>query len=478
MSAKRQIRAFKNSPTSLTSLPPELLIEILKASDWRDVLQVRKTCITLNQITRAKSLWQYFLGGQSEKHAVPWSALEKPAEHYSASEIEWIFLRWKSVEISLRKDSCSPLREHRIRLPSSVDTAHFLTGGRWILVLTETGAVYYCDLEATKIKPTLLIPCPFNAPGTIDSLMSVDESRDTALLSFNIAIFTEDWKKAEASIRSQIAVYRVTLVLDSQHNSTGFAVTCLSTFHPGHLRATVISIELRGPHIARLIRPDPPLELLNYIEVFDWKLLNGSESKMTTKRNIICHADIRSLRLLPDSRIMVYNGVCVLMLDLLKFSESTHPPELPQPDATFPSLWSMVAITQDIMFSSVFTHSDKPHIIFYIAGAIMGVTWASGNSTLPKIEVLPLSIRPTFETLRQSPEFSYHMGTTWSRRRRKLVFIRFNWPGEALDSESGVTYCDMKNSWGSSLLPMEVASGRLAYRSNSFLHVAQLGSLT
>lgn len=244
----------------------------------------------------------------AEAHALPWGGLEKPPELYAAEELEHLFLRCKNVEVSLHQDTCSPLREVTLTLPSRIEDIHLLRSGRWALLRTRDGVIHYCDLEAPKIIPVLLIPSPFKSAKWICGVMAVDESRDAALLSFSVATFTEvvdlDWRNAKEDLRPRIDVYRVTLALDPRDDDNCFDIVSLSTFRPGYLDAIVTSIEVHGPHLARVICPNPILHQHDYIDVFDWAQFDQSEKPV--RRYIVSEDKIVSFANIPVIKCLMF----------------------------------------------------------------------------------------------------------------------------------------------------------------------------
>lgn len=157
-------------------------------------------------------------------------------------------MRWKKVERAWLKNT-SDLKQTWLTPPDALNQIYLLRGGRWLLCCDCYGEVSYCDLDAGHPELLPLIP----APDTPDRssrivLMSVDEDWTSPILSFNVAIcstpcFTQD--------RTQINIWRATLVLDDQRQSLG-----LRAEHLFHLPISPIlmtpceSISLLGSYIA------------------------------------------------------------------------------------------------------------------------------------------------------------------------------------------------------------------------------------
>ncbi|KAF9479318.1 hypothetical protein BDN70DRAFT_786505, partial [Pholiota conissans] len=83
-------------------LPLELLSEILKYAEWKDILRIRQTCRWLNNASRARDIWDSIfrrLVLTCLENKVEPPHLECPPETYASSELEYVVLRWTSAQL-------------------------------------------------------------------------------------------------------------------------------------------------------------------------------------------------------------------------------------------------------------------------------------------------------------------------------------------------------------------------------------------
>ncbi|KAF9479316.1 hypothetical protein BDN70DRAFT_696960 [Pholiota conissans] len=180
-----------STPTTITDLPLELLAEILKNVEWRDILRIRQACWWLNHASKARDTWvQVFsrLVWSSFENNLEPPRLERPIEMHTSSELEYIVLRWESAQLGFLRPG-SLARERLISTPKSHEM-HLVEGGRWLLVIEScTASVTYFDLEASIVTGRMLIPPVFSEGGLWASiLMSVEMDYSSPTLSFKLAL--------------------------------------------------------------------------------------------------------------------------------------------------------------------------------------------------------------------------------------------------------------------------------------------------
>ncbi|KAF9523419.1 hypothetical protein CPB83DRAFT_839727 [Crepidotus variabilis] len=330
-SRQQQLPVHKVFVPSLVSLPPELLIEMLKELGWRDVLTVRQTCRALDKVSRTKSVWKHFLDVQATEQAVPWGGLEKPVELYQAAEIERLVLRWQSVNASLDQEQRQPHHETRFDPLFPIQQIHLLRGGRWILLRDPEGGIHYCDLEAPEITASRLIPCPFEGETNIYSKMAVDETRDTPLLSFRIATFVEaidaTWMPEKKSLRPRIDLYQVDVILDSHKRAVALTSILTSTFRPGFVQAVLKSMDLFGPHVACLIRTKPRVP--DYVDVFNLERLNQQVDVAVKRNTLAIESPINPLGVLEVYPYFTARGVLEIKWIPETFASAVMPSPIP-----------------------------------------------------------------------------------------------------------------------------------------------------
>ncbi|KAF9559232.1 hypothetical protein CPC08DRAFT_528387 [Agrocybe pediades] len=146
---------------TITTLPIELLIEILKEVEISDVLCIRRTCKFLYEATTAKPLWINLLW-ECEHSSPGILTLEKPLGLYSSKEVEHIVLVWESTRIGWRTADGTPSRQRTIHLDQSsshdsrpqgsrfYEAVYLVPGGRWLLVLYARGGIAYYDLDSAQ----------------------------------------------------------------------------------------------------------------------------------------------------------------------------------------------------------------------------------------------------------------------------------------------------------------------------------------
>ncbi|KAF9552706.1 hypothetical protein CPC08DRAFT_646550, partial [Agrocybe pediades] len=86
---------------AITTLPLEILIEVLKSLNLPDLLRVRQVCRSLHRATTAKPIWIHHYR-KCEAMSPGTLTLEKPLDLYSSDELERVVLVWESTQIGLR----------------------------------------------------------------------------------------------------------------------------------------------------------------------------------------------------------------------------------------------------------------------------------------------------------------------------------------------------------------------------------------
>ncbi|TFK68357.1 hypothetical protein BDN72DRAFT_841926 [Pluteus cervinus] len=259
--------ATDDQPSS-QELPPEILAEIVKELPWNDViLHVRKTNRRLNGVSKSLPVWQTLItrGTKPRPDVASIIHLERPIESYTPAELERIFVRWKSADIGVGvrparaaatphigpvsnyeqlpwlderggfvmgfrpfefRDTTTPShipppiippsepRRHRRIYPNTVaQCLHLVEGGRWLLVGTYEGVLYYdLDAEWPGVAERSLIDQ--RTPSMIQRVpavsMGVDIDRSSPILKFNLALI---FSKAamEFEVPGRVEVWEVRL---------------------------------------------------------------------------------------------------------------------------------------------------------------------------------------------------------------------------------------------------------------------------
>jgi len=109
--------------------------------------------------------------------------LERPLDLYSAEEVERLALQWISADMGWSQ----PIRERSITRAGAM-FCHLVEGGRWLLVVTDTGSISYFDLEDVQVEERVLIPDQTSDGEKAKISMDVDIDRKESILTFNLGL--------------------------------------------------------------------------------------------------------------------------------------------------------------------------------------------------------------------------------------------------------------------------------------------------
>ena len=120
-----------------------------------------QTCKYLNVISKTREVWigQYH---QYVAQHVCTARLEESLYSYSAEELErWVLLR-RSADVGWISEDVKFTRKRQISLQDigmdHVGEVFLVPGGRWLLVGGLDGSVVACDIDASTLRVTPLIP--------------------------------------------------------------------------------------------------------------------------------------------------------------------------------------------------------------------------------------------------------------------------------------------------------------------------------
>jgi len=225
----------------------------------------------------------------------------KPIESYTSRELEHLFLRWKSVEMVWDASNCRLSRERTVLVNKPVKAIHVLTGGRWILFAHPSGEVSYCDLEREVFALIPLVPPASRDGSSMVTYMSVDEARESHLLSFNIAITTRPLDPHSHAVETtRIDIWHVILLLDDRHDAAGFHPKRISSF-PFKFRGRIISISISGPWLA--CEMDLVDVMRQQVLILDWTRANGESAEFLRRTLTIRYDRLVSDNTYPDLTI-------------------------------------------------------------------------------------------------------------------------------------------------------------------------------
>ncbi|KIM45586.1 hypothetical protein M413DRAFT_344094 [Hebeloma cylindrosporum] len=192
-------------------IPIEIITELLTNLDFRDIFRVRKTCKLLRRAANMPKpywvnlLYQHAWSGHPPlplpipiPFPLPLSLklkLERPLDLYSAEELERVALQWITADMGWP----NPVRQRTIvstpRLgegaaaPSAVLQHHLVEGGRWLIVVTDTGTVSYFDLEHEDgTRGRVLVHGQIPSGRGVRICMDVDVDAEEPVLTFNIGL--------------------------------------------------------------------------------------------------------------------------------------------------------------------------------------------------------------------------------------------------------------------------------------------------
>ena len=210
---QRPRRFQQQTPERLLTLPLEVLTEVFRPLSWRDILSLRQvglwlwspsiyplndglfqTCKYLSQATRAKPTWVDLFNASNAACLWPPLRLERPIELYTAPELEYLVVRRDTQETKRKaRDALSPVLTRRLPVDNSqIKTLILIDGGRWLLTASGSGSVSYYNLGTRKPVQRLLIPKIRKKDGSsYDVNMVVDVDDESALLSFNLALYVD-----------------------------------------------------------------------------------------------------------------------------------------------------------------------------------------------------------------------------------------------------------------------------------------------
>ncbi|KAF9559209.1 hypothetical protein CPC08DRAFT_763435 [Agrocybe pediades] len=323
---------------NLTTIPSEIVIEILQHVDVLTVLQIRQTCRHLYELSTARPIWVNLL--QECEHLFPGNVtLEKPLDMYSSEELERVVLVVESAELGWRTSDGCPSRQRSIAVDAwlghSSDYykhAYLVPGGRWLVVFQAEGEISYYDLDsADHRKKTILVPDYIKPAPHNMTHFDVDVSYGSLTCeSFKLAQYVcEDPDKPDGEIYRAIRIWDIVFVLEGQ-DVTGLRATCLKTIlvDPEALDWS-ISLSLRNQHLAFSISPPDEgwfVPFVQYICVVEWPLV-GDGSLDYPRRIIKTELRAGEVHILPNNRVSVYLPPSLHVYNYSALAYTDHLPE-------------------------------------------------------------------------------------------------------------------------------------------------------
>ena len=165
--------------------------------------------------------------------------LERPVWMYNSQELEFLFLRLQGAEIGWRRGNNPPARSRTVTSTNKAIGLWLVEGGRWLLVVSQTGSVTYLDLDSPITTETILIsdqiqvddPTPIIRD--IRLKMATDMDKASPFLAFNTTFSFCSFEDARPG-EHKIQIWHVDLALDERQLGVGLTCKHLATFALGN----------------------------------------------------------------------------------------------------------------------------------------------------------------------------------------------------------------------------------------------------
>ncbi len=192
----------------MLALPLELLIEVLKALEWPDLLRIRQvglsshfansdraqililyyqTCRRLCHASQAIPVWQnlyrHYLGNSD----IP-CHLESRVCLYSAKDLESWVLRRIGADLGWKKNADRPSRQ-RIIQTGHIIALFLIPGGRWLIVADHACEVKCYDLDSPTISSSEQVLIPAGPIGRVPFCSAIDIPDDSVTFPFHLVIY-------------------------------------------------------------------------------------------------------------------------------------------------------------------------------------------------------------------------------------------------------------------------------------------------
>ncbi|PPQ92305.1 hypothetical protein CVT25_008610 [Psilocybe cyanescens] len=355
----------------------------------------------LSEATKVRNIWVHLVNEHVLANPHP-PRFERPIEAYSSQELEYLLLLWKSADHGLETSTLHPSRERTfvgVKTGRGVRTGygqngasdkliHLIKGGRWLLVVEQTGAVSCYDLDAETISGVRLIPDQMEFTNSSRVLMTLDYATHSPILEFTIALSLQDaalWEEPLTSIRYRrtVQIWRVGVVLDDTRHAVGLTATFLASFPHRPEILGVMSLSLLGPMIAFTSITDEE----TYAFVVDWTQASGNSLEYPWR--VVQWTMPRGyIHLLPGSRLLVASTRNFSLCDYSIAPETTSLPDPPR--YSFPVVWQVEGYTC-MKGSSCFLNKSTVRVVLGYDLTLFTVSFnnTSVSNELPDIVQLP-----------------------------------------------------------------------------------------
>ncbi|KDR70089.1 hypothetical protein GALMADRAFT_214832 [Galerina marginata CBS 339.88] len=198
MLTRRKVREIRRATFNLITLPPEVIVEILKHMDWKTILRALQTCNKLFEVSKTRSIWVTLFNRCTETLLYP-PRLVQPIHHYSTAELENLLVRGLSSKVGW--NSYRPPTE-RLTKDDILGTAGkvLLEGGRWLLTCGNNidggEHVHFYDLDSNPQSLLLSKLFKVELPSTKLDLQLhniISQAIPRVGSSFHVVVHSRSW---------------------------------------------------------------------------------------------------------------------------------------------------------------------------------------------------------------------------------------------------------------------------------------------
>ncbi|KIM41965.1 hypothetical protein M413DRAFT_27502 [Hebeloma cylindrosporum] len=320
-----------------------------------------------------------------------------------------------------------------------------INGGRWLLVVSSSGSVSYYDLEIREPVKRLLIPADrlhawgdYSRSG-VSAKIAVDMDNESALLSFNLALYTRKTYTYKTRI-DLIQVWHVTLKPDNQNGGSRLVATFLCSFPYDYYR-TLGSLSLLGNLVAFGTGPEyyEPCAPSAYVAIVDWTtILNPSRKRHATSssylRKIIrtCPA---AVQLLPGDMILISSGYEMRFYDTSSIEVTNH-----IPPASWPRHWPTWRLNgfstdprnPDYLRMYSCGNTNESRLVIVSMEGVYGISIPHQSESVPKC----VALKEIHDRFCGSTSGVGYNNAVLLGDLPLLRMLYFSWPESSSDSES------------------------------------------
>lgn len=448
-----QLTKWRSTP-KVIPLPDEIWTLVVLELELKDILAVRSTCRFMRDICAAKVVWrQIYLQALGPDIPKPFF-LSKPLKEISAKSIERAMRAWRvgwtptvPLQHFNRQVDASYLEGQHLDLESVI----VLPGGRWVVVASSLGSVWWFDLSddwtsTAAVEPRMLIPATLTVPEGSDEpsqvKIAIDSSSEEALgpsirshyLSrFNITVATRS-AAGSSSSHARVGVWRI----DVSEESGGSLVlgACLSTYTEAG-EAQLTDLSLYGAAVAYGM-DSGAFSGTTCVVIVEWEGANVKTEDDEILRRYIPSYPARKVVLLPGGRILlIHEDHWADLIDWQKDGEpSTLPPSQQAAADYIPPIWSYDGRERGGIYPNAMAHplifSDATRLVLPASRKLTGVAIAHGDPD--NIEEL-VQVHTLFEgrwrRYQEWQVFAYRQAVGSRSPGNTFFAVQYRWPDDS-----------------------------------------------